>query len=183
VNLYVFNIFIEVFLVVPVLTTLGVLAAAATATGDKYKAERKFINKTLAAVSFGLIAYSVVHIAFDFHNFATTKTLEDFLTPIVLTLAFLPFVYIVAIYSTYEALFTQMRIRVGNDEALLSYARRQIALACALKLSNVRRFGKDFVHKIGPSDTRYDVDRVLSDFKSAPRHEEKPSPSREGLAQ
>ena len=161
-NLHVFNLAVEIILL-PFLAMLAMLAVAASIKAE-YKTERKFINRIIAAIGLGLLIYALVTIVDDPRSFATAKNMEDFLTPIVLTLALLPFVYAAALFGAYGEMFVQVSFRI-HDEKLLAYAKRQIVLACQFKLGKVNRFAKDFVHKLGGVKSRGEVLEVINAFR------------------
>lgn len=164
INLYVFNLLVELVLV-PVLAILAMLGAVA-GTKTEFKPVKNLINWIMAGIGVWFMAYAIAGITTGFHNFATVKNLEDFLTPIVLTLTFLPLAYLLGLYSAYEWLFVQVDIRIGTDKQLACYAKRQIVSVCRFRLRSISRFGKDFVHRVGPSDSRADVAEVIRDFRT-----------------
>ena len=164
VNLYTFNLAVELVLML-FLAIVAALAAVA-ATKDEYKPAKKFLNGVLVVVGFGLLSYSLAKIFADLRSFATVKNLEDFLTPISLTLTLLPFLYGVALYSAYEWAFVQVGFRVHDDKDLLAYTKRQVILACQLSPRRVHRFTKDFVHKLGGVEGHGEVREVINEFKA-----------------
>ena len=101
INLYVFNLITELLLV-PVVAFLAMLGAVA-ATKTEFKPAKRLINGIMAAIGIAFVAYAVVGIATNFHGFATLKNFEDFMTPVVLTLTLLPFIYFLALYSAMVA--------------------------------------------------------------------------------
>lgn len=163
-NLYTFSLAVELFLTL-FLALVAVLTVVAE-DKDEYKPAKKFLNGVLGVAALGLFAYTLVNIFSDPHSFASVKNLEDFLTPIVLTIALLPFLYGVALYSTYESLFVRMAFRVDDDE-VLAYSKRQVILACRFRLRRVNSFEKDFVPKLGEVDTCGEVLDIVSAFKTA----------------
>ena len=165
INLYVFDLAVELVLL-PFLAALAMLSVVA-ATKDEYKLVKRLINWVTAAIGFGFVLYAVISVLANPRSFATVKNLEDFLTPIVLTLTFLPFIYAVALYSAYERLFTRVSFRLYDNNELLTHAKRQIISACRLRLSKVNRFAEDFVHKLGGVGSRAEVSDIISDFKVA----------------
>ena len=163
VNLYVFNLAVELVLL-PFLAMLAMLSVVAV-TKDEYKPAKKLINGITAVIGFGFILYALVSVLADPRGFATMKNLEDFLTPIALTLTFLPFVYGVALYGAYGELLVRVGFRIHDDKELLGYAKWQIILACRFRLRSVNRFAKDFVHKLGGAGSREEVSDVLNAFR------------------
>jgi hypothetical protein len=137
VNLYSFNLIIELILV-PIVTFIVMLNAVAELKPE-YKQARVFLDYTLGIVGLVLIVFTFRELFVDFQNFATLKTLRDFFLPPIFTIAFLPYVYLIALYMQYESLFT--RIDFANKDAdLARYAKRKILAACHLDLSKLNKF-------------------------------------------
>ena len=164
INLYVFNLITELLLV-PVVAFLAMLGAVA-ATKTEFKPAKRLINGIMAAIGIAFVAYAVVGIATNFHGFATLKNFEDFMTPVVLTLTLLPFIYFLALYSAYESLFVWLGMRLGSDKQHIACVKRQIISACRFRLSRVGRFRNGFAHRIGPSDSPEDIANIISSFRA-----------------
>lgn len=161
-NLYVFNLFVELLLL-PVLAFLAMLAVVA-GTKDEYAPVKKLISAVTALIGFGFLLYAVVSMTHNFHDFATLKNLEDFLVPIVLTLTFLPFVYGMALFSVYELLFVRLDLPLRNNQELAAYTKRQVFKVCGLRLRKVNRFANEFANKVGMLSTEADVRDVMNEF-------------------
>jgi hypothetical protein len=170
VNLYTFSLAVELALTL-FLAVVAALAAVA-ATKDEYKPARKLLNWLLGVTGFGILTYSLIKIFTAPRSFATVNNLEDFLTPIVLTLALLPFLYGVALYSAYESLFVLVGFRISEDRDLLSYAKWQLILACQFSPHRVHRFTKGFVHNFGGIRARAEVLDVIDTFKASQASED-----------
>src|SRR5207247_10096974 len=111
-KLYIFNLAVELVLL-PFLAMLAMLAVVA-ATKDEYKPARKLIDRVTAIIGFGFLIYALLNIIGTPRGFATVQNLEDFSTPIALSLAFLPFVYAAALFMAYEELFVRVGLRIQN---------------------------------------------------------------------
>lgn len=165
INLYAFNLIVELILVL-ILAFLAALSAVA-ASQSEFKQVENFINGIMAAFGIAFLVYAAVGITTDFHGFATLKNLEDFLTPVVLTPTLLPLAYLLGLYSAYESLFVQVDFRLGSDGQLAKYAKRQIISACRFRLSRVGRFSKDFAYKVGSANSQADVAKIINVFRAS----------------
>ncbi len=163
-NLYVFKVFVELLLL-PVLAFLAMLAVVA-GTKDEYAPAKKLVNAVTALIGFGFLIYAVLSMTHDFHDFATLKNLEDFLVPIILTVTFLPFVYGVALFSTYELLFVRLNLRLRDNQELATYTKRRVLKVCGLRLRKVNRFAKEFANKVTIFSTEADVRDVMNEFEA-----------------
>jgi hypothetical protein len=104
INLYPFNLVVELLLV-PLFGLMGGMLALATE--PEHRQVKGLINFLLAVLGFVLVGYTILHIVDAPEEFATLDNLCRFLVPILLSLAFLPFVYGVAVFALYDSLFSR----------------------------------------------------------------------------
>jgi hypothetical protein len=103
VSTYTFSLSIELLLL-PVATLLALLLAVAN-TDKQYALAESFINKIqfcLGATVMAAIGWSLVH---DFRKAWSIDSARQILLPILLTLAFIPLAYLMALFAAYEQLF------------------------------------------------------------------------------
>lgn len=135
-NLYTFSFHMELFLM-PLLIMLGVLIAFAE-TDKKYADVRRVLNWVFIGIGLTMLGCAIVGTINDFANFATVETLKDFLLHPILTLAFLPFLYLLALSSRYEMLFFHFKYSVGkNSVEAAAYLRRKTLLLCNFNLKKL----------------------------------------------
>ena len=130
VGVYTFSLWVEVLLF-PVLALLGAMLAIAE-TDKKYHRVKIILEYCLASYGIILIVYSLYMLMTDFGEFGKEKTAYDFFIPPLLTIFYLPFVYFMLAYSTYEQVF--VRIRLSIKSRFLRYAAELFAFI----LFNVR---------------------------------------------
>jgi hypothetical protein len=110
-NLYVLPLLVELVLV-PVLTLLVVMAYLA-GTKDEYASIKLPLDVTVALFGIGLVAYSVISLAFNYESFATLENLLRLVLPVVMTVAFIPYAYFLRGYSQWEQRRFDLRRRAG----------------------------------------------------------------------
>lgn len=103
INLHVFNYFIEV-LILPLLVFFFVIQGVAE-SDDKYLITQNFFNYLLGIIGFGLFTFGVYQTILNFKEDFTYENFQSILLPSILTLLFIPFSYLIAVYSAYESLF------------------------------------------------------------------------------
>jgi hypothetical protein len=170
VNLYVFPLAVEIMLV-PVLTVIAVFGVLPPETKGAPGAKR-FSETVLAAFGIFLFLRFVVLVATNFGSFASSSTLARFWLPPALTLAVLPFFYLLGVYMLYEQAFLRLGFFM-EGEPLLGYAKRALVRRFGLNLGDLREFGH------GPYRSRSPAlgagRRSLTSFASDPSP---PPPSR-----
>jgi hypothetical protein len=139
INLYTFSLVAELVLV-PIITFVVMLKAVAELKPE-HKQVETILDYALGLFGIGLIILTFHNATVDFQSFATLKNLRDLLLPPAFTVAFLPFIYLVALFMKYESVF--IRIDFFNDNSeLASYAKRKILAACHFNLRNLNKFSK-----------------------------------------
>ncbi len=101
-NFYSFSLIAELILI-PIMTIVGV-STVYTKDEPKYKAVEKLFSNIIMIFGLVVLAYTVYRIYQGFEDFANLSTLKSFLLPILLTITFLPFLYLVALWSLYETM-------------------------------------------------------------------------------
>lgn len=109
-NFYTFSLFVELLLVPFVVLLVGV------ATVSEIKKEHlvnRIMNRILILVGLVVMVISIGEIAANFQKFITYATLQEFLLPILLSLMYLPYLYLLSRYIRYERDNVLSKIR-GN---------------------------------------------------------------------
>ena len=174
VNLYVFNFWIE-FMIVPIAAIIGGMKAIAE-RDKEYEIVDKLLNYILGAFGLFLLFYASYKVVTDFENFATIQNLESFYVPILLSILFIPFVYIAALIAAYETLFTRLQFFVP-DKAVLRYAKFKTILSIQFNLSKLNRWS-DYINKNWRFKNRTEVKEAVAAFKQVPAFS---NPNNEGM--
>ncbi|MEW6673395.1 MAG: hypothetical protein AB1427_16965 [Thermodesulfobacteriota bacterium] len=164
VNLYVFNFWIE-FIIVPVSAFIGGMKAIAE-RNKEYEIVDKLLNAILIAAGLFILFYAFYNVVTDFENFATIQNLESFYMPILLSILFIPFVYISALVAAYETLFIRLQFFVP-DKAVLRYAKFKTILSIQFNLSKLNRWS-DYINKNWRFKNKKEVKEAVAAFKQVP---------------
>lgn len=130
VGVYTFSLWIEVLLA-PALAFIGGMLAIA-GTDKKYHQVKVLLENCLSLFGVILIGYTLYMLITNFGAFGKEKTVYDFFIPPLLTLFYLPFVFTMLLYSTYEQVFIRLKFSIKNR------FHRYLAKLYALVLFNVR---------------------------------------------
>jgi len=141
VNLYVFDFWVELLLV-PIAVLFGGMITVAERKPE-YEKVLKFLNTCLVIFGIFSIMYAVFHLIAGFKDFATIQNLDGFLFPILMTFSFLPFAYIMAVYSCYETFFIRVKIAYRHNPLMFKFAKHKIIMTTKLNLSKVRKLAKE----------------------------------------
>ena len=164
INLYVFNFVVE-FLLVPVLFVITAMLVV-SGTKQEYKPVKNLLQIILAIYGISLILFAFVQVIGDFKDFATMYNVKDFLLSPLLTVSFLPFVYFLALYATYESLFTRADIFLKDQNTKLTrFTKWQILRACLFNLKKLQRFSKSCTSQLMSIKNKSDSIRLTSHFE------------------
>ncbi len=164
INLYIFNFVVE-FLLVPVLFVITAMLVV-SGTKQEYKPTKKLLQFVLAIYGISLIIFALVQVIGDFKDFATIYNLKDFLLSPLLTVSFLPFIYLLALYATCESLFTRVDIFLKDqNKELIRFTKRQILRACLFNLKKIQRFSKSYSSQLMSIKNKSDIVRLTRQFE------------------
>jgi hypothetical protein len=167
VNFFPLPLWAEILLL-PFLTTIalfGVLPRDAEgAAGAK-----KFSEIVLGAFFVFLVVRFVVRVATDFDAFASSATLARFWVPPALTLAVLPFFYLLGLCMAYAQALLRLRFFM-EGEPLLGYAKRAFFGRFGLNLGALREVGSGPLQvKVARAASRQEIDAILRGARRPPR--------------
>ena len=90
----------------------------------------------------------------------------SFINPIILTVGYLPFSYLLAVYMVYEMLFVRLSIFIKNDPKLVKFIKRRIIFICHFNLFKLIGFSKESVIDLMNFRDKNDVIETLNRFKA-----------------
>ena len=129
----------------------------------KYKKVHSFFTAIVGIIGFFFLIYAIYNIIIDFQGFASINNLREFMIPLNFTVAFLPFIYVLALYLLYDLIFTRIRYII-KDQKLARYARMKTIFAFHVNLKWLRMWiRKIALQKLENKD---DINRAIKDVKS-----------------
>jgi hypothetical protein len=154
-----FPLLIEVILA-PVLVTLGAAIAVVAHQGDEFIHVKRFLEGILVIVGLAFLLNSVWHAVVAQDDFFSLTRFRDFLVPILLTVCFVPFVYLFALWSMYEFTFLRINFLV-KDKKIARYAKRKLVRTAGLRVRQLRPLAAGVMGPFFRSMTRTDVDDAI----------------------
>jgi hypothetical protein len=133
-NFHVFTLPIEL-IIIPCLVFLAMLSAVAGLKAE-HKNVKNLVDGVLTIIGLTFLIFSVIDISGHITSFASFTTLKAFALPIILTIAFLPCAYLIALYMNYEELFVRLNFYLKNNPHL-NYAKGRLVMKCNVSLSRL----------------------------------------------
>lgn len=150
VNLYSFSLFAEI-IILPVLVFLALSQAVAEAD-EKHKVVSKFLQNVIAVVGLLIFSYSLYKTIVNFNDVLTFQNLVAFLLPSTITILFIPFVYFLALYSTYESYFIHLDFMTVKKDKVKEVKKLILRIA-NINLDKLLRIKKNFEKRVFYDDT------------------------------
>lgn len=170
ISLYTFSLWVELIFV-PVISILVAVMTYAQ-SNEKYKPAEKLVSKLVEGIGLFIIAYTVYMIFADFGELAQTKSIYDLLVPTTLSIMLLPFLYLLATYTSYQGVFVRLKFWI-KEPSLLRYT----------KWATIKRFHFRFAKLVRWFDSvpriniksKADVDKSIDNVFRQLKEESNPS--------
>lgn len=137
VGVYSFTLWIEVLLV-PVLTLIGAMITIAE-TDKKYHQAKILLEYCLSLFGVVLTVYTLYMLASNFAVFGSERTAYDFFIPPLLTLCYLPFIFTMMVYSSYQQVFVHLNFSI-KDRFLRCVSKLYATVIFNLRISLLERW-------------------------------------------
>ena len=121
------------------------------------------ISRLLILFGLFLLFYASYRALTDFENFASIDNLESYYIPILFSILFLPFVYLVALIAAYESLYVKLSMFV-IDKTILRYAKCKSIQMNHVNLSKLNQWSF-FIVMNWRFKNKNDVNKAISAFK------------------
>ena len=150
VNLYSFSLFTEI-VILPVLVFLAMTQAVAE-MDEKHKVVSKFLQNVIAIAGLSIFCYSLFKTVINFEAVLTIQNLVSFLLPSTITILFIPFVYFLALYSTYESYFIHLDFMIVKKDKVKE-TKMLILRIANINLDKLLRIKTNFEKRVFYDDT------------------------------
>ena len=162
VNTYTFSLVGELILI-PVVTFIVILEVVAK-TDEEYSSVAKLMNGLQIIIGVIILIFAISNVVSDYKNFVSLDTLRNFLLAPLLTISFLPFIYFMVLFATYELLFTRLNLGYEKSKKLKRYAKREIIKQCLLSLKKVNKASSMNTYNLMHIKNEKDVDKMIKDL-------------------
>jgi len=140
-NFYVLSLIGELILV-PVIAFIGLLVAYTEhmqKEDSKYRITAKLFNGVLTVIVFYVLYQGVLSFINDPNSLLSWFSLKEFLLPTILTIFFIPLLYVMAYYMYFESLAIRLTYLVSRDEKLARYAKWKMFFKSHLNLKKLMK--------------------------------------------
>ncbi len=111
----------------------------------KYKSVNNVIDIIVIIMGLGLIGGTVYKAIVVTTQVGFTDVLVSFCIPVILSIAFLPVIYLLAIKNLYKELFVFIRIRNKESNQILAIKKRKVFMACRMSYRRIQKFRELYI--------------------------------------
>lgn len=179
ITLYTYPLPVEL-IVIPIVTLLTSMIAV-----GENKLETKFtaaiLTNVLGILALIFFGYALIMTVMDFWSYATIQTWRDLYVPIVLSIFFLPFIFVLFVFMSYEKTFSALPFSI-KDARLRRSAKWRSFVAFGPNVALLKRWQRHVaLHR--PAD-KSDLKAGIAEVKRAERrqHEQLPVATTSGWA-
>jgi hypothetical protein len=159
VGAYVLSLLAELVLF-PIVTLLAMLDAFAR-LDQKHATVAKVTGPLLSIIGLVILSFAVTRAVADYRSLGTMDTSRTILFPLLMSIGFVPFVYGLVAFATYESVFTNLTMGGKKAPDVVRYAKRRIIFQHGLSLHRLRSFLKRSGFKLMQIESPEDVERLL----------------------
>lgn len=157
-------------ILVPVTAVLGAVKVFAEGK-EEYRPVEKLLDGLFFAFGLFVLGYAAYKLWIGFSEFATSQTVQDFYTPPLLSLLFLPFLFVLSVFLAYERAFLNLKRNTGN-EAVWRFARWQAIRSFWFRARQMERWAHTtFLKRLSSEE---EVRESIADFKALIAEEASP---------
>jgi len=167
-NLYTFPLFGELIFM-PVIALLAMMIVIAE-TKPEYAPAKKLFDGILVSIGLGMTIYLIRMTWLHHSELSLSNLLLSVLLPILLTVFFLPFLYIAKLIANYEMFFVRLQLHILDDD-LLNYTRFKTLTHCHINLPRLDRFERFLLNHVWDTRNRDGINRIITNFKSGQNYD------------
>jgi hypothetical protein len=106
---------------------------------QKYARVKKLLDTLLSVFGCIVICYTIYMLVTNFGEITNEKTLFDFIVPPLLTISYLPFIFFMMVYSTYQQIYIRLKYAI-KDKKLRFLGKLYTAVMFNVRLSLIERW-------------------------------------------
>ncbi len=160
INFYTFPLIIELIFL-PVVTFLFMMVAISE-TDKKYSDVKKLINALIAIIGFAVLTFATYQFIGDYEGILSWSNFLSFSLPIYLSITFIPFLYILALFIIYEEIIVLSKHWLRNKPTVEKYFVKKLLMHNKLSLKSILRFNNIHRKDILSLNSKQDVDDLFS---------------------
>ncbi|MCK5062259.1 hypothetical protein KAR28_06975 [Candidatus Parcubacteria bacterium] len=128
---------VQELIFIPIFIGIIIFQALASTKKDSKQLE-SFLDILIILILLFLIGFTVKNLIVQPKMFLVVSDLYLFIFPVILTIFYIPFLYVFSLYMIYESFFIRLNTFLKDEFSFKN--KLQIIFICKLKISNVKKF-------------------------------------------
>lgn len=131
---------------------------------EETKRVQKLLDVVLAMVGFVVLYYTIKAAMGAYTDVEPIELIVSFMIPIVLSVAFIPCAYLLALVAKYETVFMRMGFKEPKDKSIRLKRHVKIILACGLRYKKLCLFEDEYVKCLYVRMEQKEFDEIVKRF-------------------
>jgi hypothetical protein len=162
-----FNFWLEFLVIVPVATALVLLVTISQLQSGLGSVQRS-LSRIQSLMGLGILAWAIGSVIVHVAQFATFDTLKSAFLPFVLSVFFVPLLWVISVWMVYADVFSLLGVGGASSRAL-RHTKLRIVRRFGLRLPTLQTFRRSGDYfRLAWATTEEDADRILQAYDSAP---------------
>ena len=141
---YSFSLAFEI-IIFPIILLIVLMQAYSEAHTEHQQVNRVLLT-ILSVIGFVIFCYSAYMTFSHSETLFSIQSGKVFLLPIILTVLFFPFIYLLSLYAIYEVLFTKLRIFL-KDDSIRRKVKGQILMVANVNIERLSNISQRVIHE------------------------------------
>ncbi|GEM_PF-3758060 len=164
VNIYVFPFYVEVLLIPITFLFTAFIPILGNMKDSKENLQAiQMSNIILSMIGFLLLFFSVFKIVSD-DSFYLGETVFDFLFPVIMTVSFIPYLFLVRILTSYESVFVIGKIFFDEKSKMLSFLKWQLIKNFRFDIERLKDFKPIAMREFTVDSDKADIVKIIKEF-------------------
>lgn len=161
-NFYSFNLLWEL-IIIPFISFIVILDIVA-GYKNEHRAVKKLTQSILSIIGITLFVFAIKQIFIRHGEFINVDTAKIFLLPIILTILYLPFLYLYVLYMKYENVYMRIGFPFVKNDPVFKNIKKRIFFECKLNLAKLEKLGN--TKSINYILNYEDLNKAINEFRS-----------------
>lgn len=141
---YSFPLALEI-IIFPIILFIGLMQVYSEAYTEHQQVNRILLN-ILSVIGFVIFCCSAYMTFFNSETLFSIQNGKVFLLPIILTMLFLPFIYLLSLYDMYAVLFVRLRIFI-KDDSIRRKVKRRVLMVANVNIERLSNISQRVIHE------------------------------------
>ena len=163
INSFNFNLIGELIFI-PFVTIISIMEKISE-NKEEYKSVNKFFKIIIFFIGLIIIFLSFKHLILDYKEFQNLSTLKNLLLAPILTILFIPIIYILGLLIEYDGLFCRLNMGLPKKNNIKLYAKFHLFKELKINLNRIYKANNMGIYNLMKIQTKEDVKEMIRTYR------------------